>query len=304
MTEETTSATTAPGPASEASSAPTSATTETSGASETSAFDFESIFGDFGASGPETEGGGDQPPSAPAEPAVEVTPQPLPGAEPGGEAKPPPPPAQPSVPPAPESSGAKAPTAGAQAPASPSLDFSDPGALATALLQNRAEVEAHVAKQLFALTPEEIEALETDVVGTVPKLLAKTYVAAQTAVMQQLQRIVPAMMQRQMSQNKIYEENSSKFFKRWNQLDPQKHGDLVYRSGVVWRQMNPQATLEQMIESLGPLVLHAAGLPLTPAPPAPQSRPASPFAPAQPGAVGIPQPATANEFAYMQETGD
>lgn len=257
------------------------------------AFDFDALFG----------GTEDPAPSSPPTPEVQpVTPavQPVPpvGVEPTVSAPATPPQQSAPQPPVSEGTGVQAPQAGATPP-SPSLDFSEPAAIAQRLLSDRATVEAHVAQQLFTLTPEEIEALETDVVGTIPKLLAKAYIAAQAATLTQLQQIVPSMMQKQTTQTKRYEANSAKFFSAWPQLNPETHGDLVYRYGVVYRQMNPQASLDQMIKDLGPLVLHAAGLPLAPTAPAKSKHPAA-FMPAPNGGpAGVTSQPSAEPYGFL-----
>lgn len=263
-----------------------------SASSTIEAFDFDALFGGTDDSAPPSPLTSEVQPVTPA-----VPPTPPAGAEPVAPT-PVVPPQQPAPqPPVSEGTGAQAPQAGAP-PSSPSLDFSEPAAIAQRLLADRATVEAHVAQQLFSLTPEEIEALETDVVGTIPKLLAKAYVAAQAATLTQLQQIVPSMMQKQTTQTKRYEENSAKFFSAWPQLKPETHGDLVYRYGVVYRQMNPKASLDQMIKDLGPLVLHAAGLPLTPTPTA-KAKPTA-FMPAPNGgpAGASPQP-SADPYGFL-----
>lgn len=251
-----------------------------------SVFDFNTLFS---ASDPDAVS---VPEASPATPATPV--QPAAGAEP----------AQPTVPVPAEPTPVQPPVSeppAAQPSAQTLLDFSEPAAIAQRILSDRANVEAHVAKQLFTLSTEDIEGLETDVVGTIPKLLAKAYVASQTAMLQQLQQVVPLMTQKFTQQVKRYEDNSAKFFKKWPQIDQQKHGDLVYRYGVVYRQMNPQASLDQMISDLGPLVMQAAGIVAKPVAP----RTPTAFTPApNGGAVGIPTAVQTNAFAFMQETGE
>ena len=79
-----------------------------------------------------------------------------------------------------------------QAP--PALDRFDPGMLASHLAQNEELALQYVADSVFKLFPAEVEALETNVVDTIPKLLAKVFVKLQQNVLSQLAQMVPVMI--------------------------------------------------------------------------------------------------------------
>jgi hypothetical protein len=262
------------------------------------AFDFGSIFGDS------------EPPSAapvvqPAatQPAVQPTAPPAP-----------PPVAQQQAPvaaPTTEAAAARTPeTATPQAPAVPVLDRYDPGMLASHLAQNEAQALDYVAQNVFKLTPAEVEALEMNVVETIPKLLAKVFVRSQQNVLTQLASMVPVMIQRQSVAMQRNTEGEGKFYQRWPNIKKDQHGDLVTKYGAVYRQMHPNANLDQMIEDLGPMIMMAARIPPQavvqapvgqPANPAAQratngrSPPPNPFIPA--GSVGPAASATAPEVS-------
>lgn len=196
----------------------------------------------------------------PPAPAVQPVPgQPQPTVPPGQQ-----------TPPAPQAPVAPAPAQPAAAPAAPAptdptsaaqpqLDPYDPGALASALAQNEAVAIEHVASTMFKLSPEEIEALETDTVGTVPKLFAKAFVKTQQNLFEQLGRIVPTMIARQGELMKRHEANENEFYKAWPALSKEKHHAKVMEFARTFRQMNPQATREQMIATIGPMVMFAVG---------------------------------------------
>ena len=76
------------------------------------------------------------------------------------------------------------------------FDPADPISLARGLDENREAAIEHLAQTVFKLEPKELEELEVDVAGTVPKLLAKAVVFAQTQFLTQLSRVVPLMIQR------------------------------------------------------------------------------------------------------------
>ena len=252
------------------------------------AFDFSSIF--------ESEEPTSEP--KPVEVKLEAS-QPPPAAE-----------VKPAEPPKPVER-AKAPeTATPQPQAAPVVDRYDPGMLAGHLASNEAQALEYVANNVFKLTPEEVEALETNVVDTIPKLLAKVFVKSQQNVLSQLATMVPVMIQRQTVAIQKNAENADKFYARWPMIKKAEHGELVMKYGAVYRQMHPGANLEQMIEDLGPMILMAARIapPIQaqapagqPANPAAQraangrSPPPSPFVPA--GSVGPAASATAPEMS-------
>lgn len=224
-------------------------------------FDFESIFGDGPEPAPEPK-----PAVAPAQPpAAAPPPQPA-------QAQPPQPPA--TAQPTPQ------PSTGGQEPASV-LDASDPASIAHHLALHKDAAIAHIAEQVFKLSPEDVEALETDTVGTIPKLLAKTFVEMQGVMLGQMARLVPQIVQRHSVATAANAEAEKAFFSMWPSLDQSKHSDLVRRYAVTYRQMHPQATREQMFSDLGPIVMMAARVAPTPAASVPRNSPKpSPFVPA------------------------
>ena len=106
------------------------------------------------------------------------------GEEPLAAATPPPvvPQVPPAVPPqvpqpqgqvAPQEVVAQPPPGPQGAPPPPTLSPAEPQRIAEALLQNEPAILDHVAKTIFALSPEDVEALETNAVEVIPKLMAR-----------------------------------------------------------------------------------------------------------------------------------
>ena len=77
------------------------------------------------------------------------------------------------------------------------FDRYDPGLLASHLTRNEAQALDYVAENVFKLSPQDVEALETNAVDIIPKLLARVFVKSQQNVLRQLANIVPTMIQRQ-----------------------------------------------------------------------------------------------------------
>lgn len=216
-------------------------------------------------------------------------------------AEPPKPAAQPAEPAAPNPAATPAPTEATSPTAptvQPNLDPFDPGHLAQHLEQNQEQVVQYVADNLFKLSDKDVEALESDVVGTIPKLLARSFVAAQQNLLLQMSRIIPRMIERQGEVSKQHNEAVNEFYTRWADIGKVKDqkvqigdkqvavSDLVKQYAVVYRQMHPQATRQDAIEAVGPMVMMAAKIvPGAAAPQAPAARP-SPMAPT--GASGRP----------------
>lgn len=246
-------------------------------------FDFDSAFSDDGADDDTLT-----PPQPPQEP----------------QATPPQSPQEPQ-PPAPAAGTPQAEppaqTAPGQQEPTPLPTPAEPQAIAEAMMQNRDAVLEHLAQNEFKLTPEDIEALETDAPAHIPKLLANLYLKSQVNMLQQVSKIIPAMMQKMQRVSEANTKNEGKFYSRWPDLKPDLHGAIVRRNAALYRQINPQASLDQMIEDLGPIVMVAAkvqpGASAAPngnggvIPPAPGARmvaPPSPFRPAGSGPSSAP----------------
>lgn len=276
-----------------------SSSSASDGAPSTPDFDFTSIF----------EAPSDTPlppvvvpaqPGPPVDP-LKVAPAAAPAAPAAAQSQPPA--AQPAA--APPASGQQAPAQQPAAASSPLFDPADPISLARALSENESAAIEHVAQTMFQLSPEDIGALEADVAGTVPKLLAKVVVKTNQQMLAQLGRIVPIMIGRHQEMVQRHTLNEGQFYKAWTQLDPAKHGTLVRELGAQYRRMNPDASLEKMIQDLGPFVLMRAGLPLTGAALTPQAQPAAQpsqpaaFVPAGPGAVGHQTAAEPGTYDFL-----
>jgi len=186
---------------------------------------------------------------------------------------------------------------------SPLFDPADPISIARALKENEAAAIDHVAQTVFALRPEELQALEADVAGTVPKLLAKVMVTTQQQVLSQLGRFVPMMIQRHQEVVQRHTASVGEFYKAWPQIEQAKHDLVVREMGAQYRQMNPNATTAKMIQDLGPFVMMRLGIPLTGQVLAPrQNAPAAaqqPFVPAGPGSVGHQTPIEPGAYDYL-----
>lgn len=220
-----------------------------------------------------------QPPVAPpAEP---------PAAEAGekkAEAQPPATPAEPTVP----------------APTSPPLSAAEPGRLAQELEANMENLLGPIADAHFQLSPEDREALESDFAGALPKMAARVFIRAQVNALKTLESAIPAMIDRHMKAVEARDSSQNEFYSRWKDagVDKAKHGELVQRYALAYRQANPNVSRKQMIEELGPMIIAAGKIQAPAATNGAPSKTASPpaFRPAMGGPASIPQPIAVGEF--------
>lgn len=192
----------------------------------------------------------ESPPPAQAEPPAQPAQATPPGAEPAAQ------------PPAREQPGEQPPApTGPQETPSPQSFPTEPLEVAQGLVQHEEALINHLAETEFKLSQQDLEALESDAPSHIPKLLARGYFKAQVNLMNQIGRLVPQMVQKQMQVMRRNMENENRFYSRWPEIDRVKHAPLLKRYATVYRQANPQATIDQMIEDVGPMVMMAAKVP-------------------------------------------
>lgn len=253
---------------------------------------------------------GDEPaiPSAPKPPVVAA---PAPVVDPKAPPAVPQPPAPEAPPQAPQQPQGQTGPQGASQPPIPSP--AEPQKMSQAILSNLEDFANHLAASPeFAMSEADIEAFNTDITKALPQFAARVYLRAQASALSQMERVVPAMVQRYMKVSAARESSQGEFYKRWPQIDQSKHGDVVNRMAQTYRQENPQASLAEMVEALGPYVMMAAKIPHNPgaAPngnpqphvasspmrPVGNRPPASPFVPAVGGPASPPQATEENPW--------
>lgn len=195
--------------------------------------------------------------------------------------------------------------------ASPPPSPADPGRMAQLLLEHEPAAIQHIADTVFKLSNEEIEALETNAVETIPKLMARAFIKAQQSTLQHLARSVPAMFEQYLQVKSSSVAAEREFFGKFPQISSKEHGDLVKRIATTYRQANPSASREQMIADVGAMVMQLAKIPAVTAAPTgtlngngvrpPQS---SPFTPAGAGVVAAPQQVEAQAWDILDPNMD
>jgi hypothetical protein len=183
-------------------------------------------------------------------------------------------------------------------------DPSQPASIAEmiqAASQHHDQLVEALAKQTFAFSPADVEELEANAVGAMPKLLAKAHLKSQVSTLQMMQNLVPQLIQKEVHRMFQMARAEDTFYKGFPELADQKfRGDIMTAAKAI-RAMNPKMPNDQLIMMAGNMVMQmhnvqraqAAGQASQP----PQAAPQQAFAPASNGTIvsQTPTPA-ANDF--------
>ena len=156
---------------------------------------------------------------------------------------------------------------------------------------NQAALSDWASTNLFKLSQADAEALETDVVGTIPKLMGRVYAQMANSTVNLIKSLVPEMINSgvtaQQARTARATEALNEFYQTNPHLSADKHGGAVDKWARVFRQANPQASRKDAIAFVGRAVSAEFGL--SPgAQASPTARRAVPFAPARQGGRAPP----------------
>lgn len=223
---------------------------------------------------------------------VEIPPEPAEGGEPaaaeGEKAPAPAPPASatPAATPEPPKADAK------QEPGSPAGN--EPSAPRSPLDQaiegfrtNHQQMSEWASKELFALSKEDAEILETDAASFIPVLMGRVYSQALQATTNLIKNFVPEMVNNGVASTNARTARATEalqeFYASNSDLNPQQHGALVDKWARAFRAANPSASRADAIKFVGNAVRAEVGAAPAARGNGAKPRPA-PFAPARPGA--------------------
>ena len=174
-----------------------------------------------------------------------------------------------------------------------------------------AELEARAIEQLttteYALTEADKTALIAEPDQVIPRLAARMHVRMQVQLAQQIAQILPGIIQGQLAQANKVNKLETAFFGQYPELNKPQYQQTVQESLAMIRQVNPQATREEVMRDGAALaavrlrtklggVQEPAQVPALPqnmplvpplAPPA-AVQPQAPFTPAQSGGASEP----------------
>jgi hypothetical protein len=230
--------------------------------------------------------------------SVSLPVEPTPGE--GGEPQPPTAAPTPAQKPATAAPAAPQPTAPqAQQPAAnvPSAPRSPLEQAIEGFRTNHKELSNWASQNLFSLSKEDAELLETDAVAAIPVLMGRVYSQALQATTNLIKNFVPEMVNSGVAVTNARTakatEALNEFYQAHPHLNHQTHGQLVDKWARSFRAANPSASRSEAIKFVGNAVSAELGVAPAPAGANGARRPA-PFAPARPG-TRVQQPSTPHD---------
>jgi hypothetical protein len=154
-----------------------------------------------------------------------------------------------------------------------------------------AEAEKKFDEQLishFSVSEEDALALQTEPEKVLPKMAARLYKETVAAVMQQVHLQIPAMLESYTQASTREMQAQQEFFTAWPEL--REHSQQVLQIGMMYRQVNPNASPQEAIQRIGEMAMVALGLKRNPPVEAPPVMKQSGFKPAGTGRVATPPP--------------
>ena len=174
------------------------------------------------------------------------------------------------------------------------------------LTQNRDVLIEALAAERFALTKEEEEAIETDAIAAIPKLLAKTFYEATTAALKHIQNHVPGMIAQQAQTTQVAQHAETTFFTQFPGLTAAAHGNDIVLFANSFKASDPKITSENLNAMVGAAVMAKHGIAAGASPPVPvaPTPKQQPFSPAKPGTQVQIVPEPEHAFAGLDPNTD
>lgn len=175
-----------------------------------------------------------------------------------------------------------------------------PGPTPDQILAYRQQMLAAVEQQ-YAFSEEDATALQVEPEKVLPKLAARLHANILDNVMRTVAQQAPMLVAQQLRERNETQAAEEAFFSRWQDLRP--HADKVQQVAQMWRQMYPQATMQEAIEGVGQAARALLGMGAQASAP-PQVAPMAPTVPARPSARGAPVRQTRTISAEEQAFAD
>jgi hypothetical protein len=112
----------------------------------------------------------------------------------------------------------------------------------------------------FALSDDQIAALEENAPAELPKLLAGAYLRAVTTSLQYMRQIVPQIISQVQSENTIQQQAEQEFFSTFKGLNRNQHGHDIVRYANAFAQNNPGLNRQQLFQLVGTAVMAKYGV--------------------------------------------
>lgn len=164
--------------------------------------------------------------------------------------------------------------------------------------ESLSKIEDYYSSQL---SDEDKDLLLTEPDKVLPRLLARSYLDMYDSLMAGMTQQMPQQVTQLMETQKATQKAESAFFEKWPQLksaaaeSPEK-AQILQRTVQAYRQLNPNAPLEQAITESGAMAMVALKIPLDVDKPAEPEVVEKPFTPATPGGGGAQTPSAPKEL--------
>lgn len=201
-----------------------------------------------------------------------------------------------------------------ETPAEPSPQAEAQPAASEPLNQEQVQAEAKRLREsamaeltnLYRLTDEEAENLQVSPETELPKLAAQLHLNMIEALHFGLQQQLPQMIEHVTVVKQQQQQAVNTFYEVWPQLKNEAYNETVLRTMQVYKQLNPNAPLEKVIQEGGAMAMAALRIPYQEQAPAPQQQEPiqqkAPPAPLSPGNSTVPQSrGPVNEFEAIFE---
>jgi hypothetical protein len=162
-----------------------------------------------------------------------------------------------------------------------------------ALMQNEGQIAQAVGQNLFQLSAQDKEALETDAAAALPALAGRVYVKALQASTSLVRNVIPQMLQAEMNRQNAMISVEQAFFQQFPELDRWQHGRDIIAVGQAMQAQNPGMHPQELLMRTAQAVMGMHGIQRR----ARRGNGQQPFRPAPSGPVGQ-QPSLAEEMPF------
>lgn len=111
----------------------------------------------------------------------------------------------------------------------------------------------------YQMSDEEVELFQDNPREFLPRLAARVQMAASMDIIQAIGAMIPQYIQQFNAIEQSRAAFNEAFYSKWEQLNDAKYNDIVNQAVSLVRQMNPQATMEQIVNQAGAAVIANLG---------------------------------------------
>lgn len=115
-------------------------------------------------------------------------------------------------------------------------------------------------EKAYALTEEQAEALTENLQTELPKLMARVHYNAQMSAYTGVMTQIPVIVEQMMEQSRSIQAAEDRFFGRWPSLKKPEYQSQIMTTLQAYRNANPKATPEDVIEKAGVMAMITLGL--------------------------------------------